>query len=229
MNDPNPQPMVSILVHAARALAEGPWAEPLGPPSPKPDHRSNNTFQVIMEEGTFLAVLEVNLSILCNSLPMLLPLYSFWRYRRVYGAGEDEYVSRVRGGADGGDTSPGAAARDKLLVLKNVTNGLPLETIYGEDDIHFVATVGVGEGASAGGRRGHHKLGRAKSKSRAKRSRSKSDGAGGGGGFERFDDDEVVSDGESTRRLSRNAGPAGIKIETKWTITEETRTRSFGP
>lgn len=225
MNDPNPQPMVSILVHAARALAEGPGAEPLGPPSPKPDHRSNNTYQVIMEEGTFLAVLEVNLSILCNSLPMLLPLYSFWRYRRVYGAGEDEYVSRVRGGADGGDASPGAAARDKLLVLKNVTNGLPLETIYGEDDIHFVATV---EGASAGGRRGHHKLGRAKSKSRAKRSRSKSEGAGGGG-FERFDDDEGVSDGESTRRLSRNAGPAGIKIETKWTITEETRTRSFGP
>lgn len=166
-----------------------------------------------MEQGTFLAVLEVNLSILCNSLPMLLPLYSFWRYRRVYGEGEDEYVSRVRG--DEERNGAGAVARDKLDLLNNITNGLPLETIYGEDDIHFVATVGTGHGHGHGAARGHHKtLSRSKSKSRGRPGRP-------GSGFERFDDE---SDTESTRNLSRDVGPTGIKIETKWTITEETRT-----
>lgn len=194
-------------------------------PHHTPECLFNNLSQVIMEEGTFLAVLEVNLSILCNSLPMLLPLYSFWRYRKVYGEGEDEYVSRVRGGS-----IAEADARDKLSVLKNVTNGLPLETIYGEDDIHFVATVGVGENASAGGRRGHHKSSGRPSRSKSKsKSKPKSHAArGGAGGFERFDDDPW--DAESAKRLSSDAGPAGIKIETKWTITEETRTRTtFGP
>lgn len=199
-----------------------------------------------METGTFLAVLEVNLSILCNSLPMLLPLYSFWRYRRVYGEGEDEYVSRVRGdeerGNNGGAGRGGAHARDlKLDLLHNITNGLPLETIYGEDDIHFVATVGTGSpapGAAAGGpgtARGHRKTrsGGSRTKKSNKKSKSRSrtrtrPGSGFGSGFERFDDDDDDDEDEdesetgSTRNLSRDVG-AGIKIETKWTITEETR------
>lgn len=169
-----------------------------------------------MENGVFLSVLEVNLSILCNSMPMLLPLYSYWRYRRFFGAGEDEYVSRI--GGDGDNVDPGERARrarSQLSLLKDVTNGLPLETIYGKDEIHFTATVAAGPAPGHGPPRGHarrkSKVGKSRSRSRPPTNWS-----------------EENSETESTRRLSRNMGPAGIKIETKWTITEETRKDTFG-
>lgn len=85
---------------------------------------------------TFMTVLESNLSILCNSLPMLLPLYTYWKHRRFGGAGEDEYVSRLRGDSQSG--------RNEHLV-ENLTNGIPLETIYGKDNVHFTTTVGRGD------------------------------------------------------------------------------------
>ncbi|POS74049.1 integral membrane protein [Diaporthe helianthi] len=85
---------------------------------------------------TFISVLEVNLSILCNSLPMLLPLYAYWKHRRFGGGGEDEYVSRLRGDSLSG--------RHEHLV-ENLTNGIPLETIYGKDNVHFTTTVGRGD------------------------------------------------------------------------------------
>lgn len=71
---------------------------------------------------TYLSVLEVTLSVLCNSLPMLLPLYSYWRYRKVYAEDQDEYVSRIR---DGGQSS----ANPHKFIIQSVANGLPLETI----------------------------------------------------------------------------------------------------
>lgn len=126
---------------------------------------------------------------------MLLPLYSYWRYRRFYDDGEDEYVSRVRGNTGN---------NDKFLV-EDVTKGLPLETIYGKHNVHFVATIGADHG---------HIREHSKSKFKSNfmsRSRTFS---------ERSNDD---GDTESTRRLSRNAGATGIKIETQWTVTEETR------
>lgn len=148
-----------------------------------------------MAEITFLAVLEVNLSILCNSLPMLLPLYSYWRYRRFYDHMEDEYVSRVRG----------VTGRNDQFLVEDVTNGLPLEIIYGKRNVHFEATIGAD-------RRDSREYSKARfkpnlmSRSRTLRARSGDDG-----------------DTESTRRLSRNAGATGIKIETYWTVTEETK------
>ena len=86
---------------------------------------------------TFMTVLESNLSILCNSLPMLLPLYTYWKHRRFGGDGEDEYVSRLRGDSQSG--------RHEHLV-ENLTNGIPLETIYGKDNVHFTTTVGRATG-----------------------------------------------------------------------------------
>lgn len=88
--------------------------------------------QKAIDELTFLTVMEVNLSILCNSLPMLLPLYSYWRYRKFFGKGQDEYVSRVRGLTEKGDVR---------YLVETVANGMPLETIYGKGDVHFTATV----------------------------------------------------------------------------------------
>ncbi|KAL2287690.1 hypothetical protein FJTKL_05058 [Diaporthe vaccinii] len=85
---------------------------------------------------TFMTVLEANLSILCNSLPMLLPLYSYWKQRRFGGEGEDEYVSRLRGDSQ--------SHRHEHLV-EDLTNGIALETIYGKDNVHFTTTVGRGD------------------------------------------------------------------------------------
>lgn len=167
--------------------------------------------QVVMEEGIFLTVLEVNLMILCNSMPMLLPLYSYWRYRRFFGAGEDQYVSQVAG-----DGQPLAhdrlhRTRTQLSLLKDVTNGIPLETIYGKEDIHFTSTVSAGPGPDHGPSRSHT---RPKSKRGTSRPSS-----------ERSEDNW---DAESTRRLPRHMGPTGtIKIETEWTITEENRKDNF--
>lgn len=73
---------------------------------------------------TYLSVLEVTLSVLCNSLPMLLPLYSYWRYRKVFARDQDEYVSRIR---DGGQLSPSP----HKYIIQSVANGMPLETIVG--------------------------------------------------------------------------------------------------
>lgn len=85
--------------------------------------------------ASFLTNLEVFLSILCNSLPMLIPLYAYWKNRRVGGDGEDEYVSRIRG----------SSSRGHGYLVEDLTNGLPLETIYGKNNIHFTATVGRGD------------------------------------------------------------------------------------
>ncbi|KUI64460.1 hypothetical protein VM1G_00653 [Cytospora mali] len=89
-----------------------------------------------MAMAIFLTNLEVHLSILCNSLPMLIPLYAYWKHRKFGGAGEDEYVSRLRGSS---------ASRRHQFLVEDLTNGLPLETIYGQNGIHFTATVGRGE------------------------------------------------------------------------------------
>lgn len=161
-----------------------------------------------MAELIYLTVLEANLSILCNSLPMLLPLYSYWRYRKFFGEGEDEYVSRLGGtsrghhlhhsnGSHGGGGGGGKHPNGEF-VLQNVTNGLPLETIYGQDHVHFSATVDA----------------RSQKSSRRMTRRISLRSV-----------DEW--DSESTRPLEVNAaGTEGIKIETHWTITE---TREGGP
>ncbi|KAK7742033.1 hypothetical protein SLS53_004619 [Cytospora paraplurivora] len=94
-----------------------------------------------MDLANFLTNLEVNLSIICNSLPMLIPLYATWKHRRCGGDGEDEYVSRIRGAS---------TSRQREFLVQDLTNGLPLETIYGKNNIHFTATVGRGEPRSAG-------------------------------------------------------------------------------
>lgn len=87
-----------------------------------PPNISLTTFQVAISLVTFLSVLEVTLMIFCNSLPMLLPLYSYWRYRKVFAEDQDEYVSRIRNGSQ----TPAAPPKS---ILEGVTNGLPLEMI----------------------------------------------------------------------------------------------------
>lgn len=123
---------------------------------------------------------------------MLLPLYSYWRYRKFFGAGEDEYVSRVRG--DKGNHS---------FLVQNVANGLPLETIYGKENVHFTATVMHAPPSS------QDSSGEPKHSMMMGRRASSPNNEGG---------HWLDGDSESTRRLSRNAGV--ITIETKWTITE---------
>ncbi|KAL0943109.1 uncharacterized protein CTRU02_200995 [Colletotrichum truncatum] len=81
---------------------------------------------------TFLTVLETHLTILCNSLPMLLPLWAFWRHRRF---DTDEYVSRLGGNSQ--------SCKHEHLV-EDLTNGIPLETMYGKSVSHFTTTVGRG-------------------------------------------------------------------------------------
>ncbi|KAK2772139.1 integral membrane protein [Colletotrichum kahawae] len=81
---------------------------------------------------TFLTVLETHLTILCNSLPMLLPLWAFWKHRRFE---TDEYVSRIGGSSQSGK-------HDHLV--EDLTNGIPLETMYGSNITHFTTTVGTG-------------------------------------------------------------------------------------
>ncbi|TIC90444.1 hypothetical protein CH35J_011826 [Colletotrichum higginsianum] len=130
---------------------------------------------------TFLTVLETHLTILCNSLPMLLPLWAFWKHRRFE---TDEYVSRL-----GGDS--GQSSRRHKRLVEDLTNGIPLETMYGEKIASFTTTVGRGE-------------------SRRRRRRPGTDDDGGDDG----------SDTGSTAGLPGNA--EGIRIETKWTISEET-------
>ncbi|WYZ42164.1 hypothetical protein EsH8_V_001059 [Colletotrichum jinshuiense] len=126
---------------------------------------------------TFLTVLETQLTILCNSLPMLLPLWAFWKHRRFE---TDEYVSRLGGNSQ--------SCKHEHLV-SDLTNGIPLETMYGKNHVQFTTTV-IGRGDS---RRGS--------------------------GTNDEDEDDV-SESESTRRLPRNA--QAITIETKWSIAEET-------
>lgn len=87
-----------------------------------------------------LTTLEANISIATNSLPMLLPLYSYWRYRKVWGQGEDEYVSRLRG-----DTPAAGADRARhYTAVEDIVSGVPLEMIYGIDNIHFSVNIGRG-------------------------------------------------------------------------------------
>ncbi|GKT95354.1 integral membrane protein [Colletotrichum tofieldiae] len=124
----------------------------------------------------FLTVHETHLTILCNSLPMLLPLWAFWKHRRFE---TDDYVSKLGGNSQ--------SCKDKHLV-EDLTNGIPLETIYGEKIASFTTTVGRGES----------------------RRRPRTNG----------EDKDNVSETGSTSRLPRNA--QGIRIETKWSISEET-------
>lgn len=154
----------------------------------------------------FLTALEVNLSILCNSLPMLLPLYSYWRYRKVYAEDQDEYVSRIR------DDNQ-MPSKPRKFVFEDVANGLPLETIYGKDNVHYTTAVGTGDGTgdTRGVSRGHLKAKPSISKSIAGSMR-------GRGIHDPFSD---ASDAESARRVP------GITIETKWTVTEETRANPY--
>ncbi|CAN8097490.1 unnamed protein product [Discula destructiva] len=155
-----------------------------------------------MELVTSLSILECNLSVLCNSLPMLLPLYSYWRYRKFFAEDEDEYVSRIREG----DRQP---LQRRVFTFEDVTNGLPLETIYGQENVHFTAAVGPGETAR-----------RTKPKSSRPMWTTKSRRKAVGDPF------EDKSDGESTRRLGCSAGSAGITIERVWTVREETMPRT---
>ncbi|KAJ0136836.1 hypothetical protein CTA2_2117, partial [Colletotrichum tanaceti] len=90
---------------------------------------------------TFLTVLETHLTILCNSLPMLLPLWAFWKHRRFE---TDEYVTRL-GGGGGGDNDTGQSDRRHKRLVADLTNGIPLETMYGEKIASFTTTVGRGE------------------------------------------------------------------------------------
>lgn len=71
---------------------------------------------------------------------MLIPLYSYWRYRKVWGHAQDEYVSRLRG-----DTAKPGEPKQRSAV-EDIVSGIPLEKIYGVDHIHF--TVEVGRGSS---------------------------------------------------------------------------------
>lgn len=161
--------------------------------------------------------MEANLSMITNSSPMLLPLYTWWKYRRVWGEGADDYVSRLRGGAEHGDEHPSPGRRAgarKRSVVENLVSGVPLETIYGVENVHFTATVVRGD------KRDSIKMTTQKRRQKERRRPSKTTDDGGGG-----DEEDAASGSESTRRLSRNAqmtGHAGIQIETKWSITEET-------
>lgn len=132
---------------------------------------------------------------------MLLPLYSYWRYRKCYAEDEDEYISRIREA----DEPP----KRRAFAFEDVANGLPLETIYGQDHIHFTTFVG-----SVGPSTAHQRT-RSKSRPRTKSTtRSESRPLEG----TTLDDG---SDADSTWALGGNGSPKGITIETKWTITEE--------
>ncbi|KAJ4391148.1 hypothetical protein N0V93_004764 [Gnomoniopsis smithogilvyi] len=157
---------------------------------------SNSIHEPMISIGlvTYLSVLEVTLSILCNSLPMLLPLYSYWRYRKVYAADQDEYVSRIRNDGQ-------AADNPHKFIIEGVANGLPLETIYGKANVHHTTVIGTG-------------VNRSHLKSKPSISKSIAGSIRGRGTHDPFEGDSAT---ESTRRLP------GITIETKWTVTEETR------
>ncbi|KAJ4416425.1 hypothetical protein N0V82_006767 [Gnomoniopsis sp. IMI 355080] len=143
---------------------------------------------------TFLSVLEVTLSILCNSLPMLLPLYSYWRYRKVYNDDQDEYVSRIRNNGQADQQSP-------KFIIESIANGLPLETIYGKENVHFTTEIGTGDS-------------RSHLKSKSSISKSIAGSIRGRGTRDPFEEFPAA---ESSRKVP------GITIETKWTVTEETR------
>lgn len=170
-----------------------------------------------MATGGFLQTFEANLSILCNSLPMLLPLYSYWRYRRFYGEGEDEYVSRI-GGGDNSLSTDVRAAREQRRVFVNMTNGLPLEIdpLYGQDH-YFTTRVELGE-STFEMRHEHHKRTRSKGTLRLGRQHSMQSAISVEGG---------PNDSESTRALQSSSGSAGITIETKWTIVTEDNRKTY--
>lgn len=128
---------------------------------------------------------------------MLLPLYSYWRYRKIYAEDQDEYVSRIRDGSQ--------ASISRKFVFEDVANGLPLETIYGKDHVHYTTAVGTG---------------RTKAHGESKKSRSKSIS---GSVKERGMRDPFAdtSEAESSQRMP------GITIETKWMITEETMANPY--
>lgn len=67
---------------------------------------------------------------------MLLPLYSYWRYRKVYAEDQDEYVSRIRNNGE-------AAANPHKFIIESVTNGMPLETIVRIFPYTFFAFLGT--------------------------------------------------------------------------------------
>lgn len=94
-----------------------------------------------IDVAVLMTNLEAHLSILCNSLPMLIPLYAYWKNRKIGGDGEDEYLSRIRGSS----ASASSSSRQHAFLVEDLTSGLPLETIYGQNHIHFTATVGRGE------------------------------------------------------------------------------------
>lgn len=196
-----------------------------------------------MPTALLLTAIEANISIVVNSLPMLLPLYTWWKHRRFWGEGADDYVSRLRGVTESGrgadDNEEGitqgrpAGGRNRSAV-EDLVNGVPLETIYGVDHVHFTATVvrggGDTENSKAAGETIKMKTimrtrsGRRKNHHRGHKKRTFSDVTDMDAG----DDDDYecnASESESMRGLPGHAqrtGHAGIQIETKWSITEET-------
>lgn len=141
-------------------------------------------------------MLETHLAILINSVPMLIPLYSYWRYRKIWGRGQDEYVARLRGDAQRAEERMGG---EQLLVVENVVSGIPLETIYGVNYIHFSTSV----------RRGSVEMTPVGTPS-GRQSRS--------GDHEH----KHMWQSESVQNLATHAQAIGIQVHTEWTITEHT-------
>lgn len=170
-----------------------------------------------MATGGFLQTFEAHLGIMCNSLPMLVPLYSYWRYRKFYGEGEDEYVSRLGGGV--GAAGESAQQQQQRRVFVHMANGLPLELdeLYGQRSF-FMTRVERGESMTDDVNNTHR---RTPSKGTLRLGRK--------GTMDSFFDDDL-GDSESTRRLQAQSGPSvGITIETRWTIeTEDTVRYAFG-
>lgn len=187
-----------------------------------------------MSTVLLLTAMEANLSIITNSSPMLLPLYTWWKYRRVWGEGADDYVSRLRGSTedDEGDedergtpgVQSGGGKNRHRSAVEDLVNGVPLETIYGVDHVHFTATVMRGSMNS---------IKMTTPQKRRQQKNDKKSKRGPPSETTEDDDDDIdygdaSSESESTRRLPRNAqmitghAHTGIQIETKWSITEET-------
>lgn len=187
-----------------------------------------------------LTATEANLSIITNSSPMLLPLYTWWKYRRVWGEGADDYVSRLRGSNEHDDSErlagrQGDGGDRHRSAVENLVNGVPLETIYGVDHVHFTATVirGNRDSIKMTTNPSHNNNNNDSSNKRQKKNKKKTQASLSKTTMDDEDDGEdpygdASSESESTRRLPNNAQTTGhahhegIQIETKWSITEET-------
>lgn len=83
----------------------------------------------LMAHTSFLSTLEVNLSIFCDSCPMVIPLITWYNGRYTDGMGHEDYLNSF------------ADSRRHERIIDHITNGLPLDTIYGKDNVHYKATV----------------------------------------------------------------------------------------